>query len=81
MVIKVELLDPKFCDGCPCLELYKTENLRCKCRHHKHYEIKRFGLTRWEQNEKYGKPIIGNPDLIDYFETPRPKKCIRENGK
>lgn len=77
MKLKIKLNNNKLCDGCPCLELLRGDNYHSRCR--MGYDVIRIGLDRMQKSEKYKTELIGNPYLIDYFETIRSKQCIKDN--
>jgi len=70
MRIDVKLKNRKQCDGCPCLALMEGSNYYAKCG--LNFEPERKPVTRGEANS----PFCNHPDLIAYYITIRPNKCI-----
>lgn len=73
MIINVKLENEKFCEGCPCLQLHEGSNYYAKCG--LGHNVEREPVTRGEADS----PFCGHPDLVAYYRTVRPSKCIKIN--
>jgi len=75
MQLNIKLKNKKYCDGCPCLSLIEGSNYYSKCG--LKYEPEREAVTRGESDS----PFCNHPDLVAYYRTIRPEKCIKRERR